>query len=592
MKILFERGGGDLLLRKKALDGENATQTADSDIYRQKSKKWINAITAIVVVAVIVINAIISLVGDGQMWYVDMTDVRYTSGKSTLYTLSDECRNLVEDEAVTLINKVNAERAARNEEKIKLKIVFCSDKDAIENDGMMAYVSYTARALAKEYPDAIEVEYINIEKNPSAVQKYKTTSAATIYDSDVIVEFGSEYLIGKISTFYYQDSTASAPWAYNGEQRLASMILALTQAESPICALTSNHGETLFDRNGEIKPEYTEFVKLVGGAGYEVKVIDLEREDIPENCRMIITFDPQSDFKAYGSLGENGVSEIEKLDKYLDGTNAFFYVCDRETPKHPNIEDYLEDWGVCVKRAEDGDESGNYAVKDAANCTDSGKGDVVVGNYVTFGLGGTITSDLRKSAYPAKVVFGSPTAIAPSDSYIRTWTKESEEENAPTYSYYNYYRNGINRNMLDVFTSYPTAKAEVGGEVVEVATEQSMFRLMTITQEERQVQESNYTSVNQASYVIALASTDFVRNDVLTSSAYGNTDVILSALRNTSTEVVPTNVELKAFYIYDITDEDVYARSGVEVWFICLVAVPAAVALVVGTVINVRRRYK
>ena len=453
---------------------------------------------------------------------------------------------------------------------------------------MMAYVSYTARALEKEYPEAIEVEYINIDKNPSAVQKYKTTSAATIYDSNVIVEFGSEYLISKINSFYYQDSTASSPWAYNGEQKLASMILALTQAESPVCVLTSNHGETLFDGNGGIKAEYTEFIKLIGGAGYEVRIIDLEKDDIPENCRMMITFDPQCDFKAYGNLGESRVSEIEKLDRYLDGTNAFFYICDRTTPRHENLEEYLEEWGICVKRTEDE----NYEVKDLGSCTDSGKGDVVVGSYVSFGLGGTITEDMRKSAYPARVVFGNATAIAPSDSYMRTWTKESEEENAPTHSYYNYYRNGINRNMLDIFTTSPTAKAEVNGEIVEVATEQSMFRLMTITQEERQVQESNYTSVNQASYVLALASTDFVKNDVLTSSAYGNTDVILSTLRNTSAEIVPADVELKAFYIYDVQDEAVYAHSRADVWFICLVAVPAVAALGVGTVINVRRRYK
>ena len=200
---------------KHPVENEN---TADEAIYTKKSSTRLTVISAAVVVAVILLNVLASVLGDARLWYIDLTQNRYQSQKYTMYTLSDECAELVGEEAVPMVESINAEKAAAGEDAIKVNIVFCADKDVIEGDTMMRYVSYTARALAKEYPDAITVQYLNMAKNPSAVQKYKTTSAATIYNSDVIVEFGSEYLVQGIDNFYYTETGESEPWAYNGEK--------------------------------------------------------------------------------------------------------------------------------------------------------------------------------------------------------------------------------------------------------------------------------------------------------------------------------------------------------------------------------------
>ena len=146
--------------------------------------------------------------------------------------------------------------------------------------------------------------------------------------------------------------------------------------------------------------------------------------------------------------------------------------------------------------------------------------------------------------------------------------------------------------MLDVFTTYDTASAKIGGEIYEIATEYNLFKLMTVTQELRQVQEDNYSAVNRASYVIALASTDFLFNEVLDSTAYGNTDVVLSTLRNTGNEVVPTNVDLKALYIYEMSDSMAYKDNNPLVWLRCLIVIPALIIFVTGLVVTVRRKYR
>ncbi len=562
------------------------------EVYVGKSPKRLKAVTAAVIIAVLVLNIVVSVIADSRLWHIDMTSERYMSGESALYTLSETCLSLIGEQSVPMIEEVNREREERGEDPIKLNIIFCSDKDLVEGDELMGYVNMTARALKKEYPEAIDVKYINIRKNPSAVQRFRTTSASTIYDSDVIVEFGSEYLIQRASSFFYIDDGASYPWAYNGEQRLSAMILSLTRAESPVCAITTNHGETLFDRNGEVKDEYSSFIKLIGGAGYDVVFIDLERDEIPKNCRMMITFDPQSDFKAYGNLGEDQVSEIDKLDRYLEESNSFFYICDRNTPALASLEEYLEEWGISVARAENDGADENFALRDGINCTDVGRGDMIIGKYGEKGFSGGITADMKKQPYPPMVVFGRPTAISPSESYIKTYVPADENEGTEAYSYHSYYRNGVRRAMFDVFSTYDTATAYVGGEVKEIATEYSLFNLMTVTRESRTVQETNYTSVDDSSYVFSLSSTEFLSNAVLDSFAYGNADVLLSLLRRSGVEVVPANVKLKAFYIYNMNYQGSNAQYIAErnAWFVCLSAIPPVLAALCGAFVVIRRK--
>jgi hypothetical protein len=106
------------------------------------------------------------------------------------------------------------------------------------------------------------------------------------------------------------------------------------------------------------------------------------------------------------------------------------------------------------------------------------------------------------------------------------------------------------------------------------------------------VQESDLTTVNVASYVVALSSTDCLKNGVLDSKAYGNTDVIMSVLKNTSREVVPTDIKFKGLYEYAVENELVYETVDVNTWFYCLMFVPFGLLLCAGVFVNVRRRYK
>ena len=578
-------------MKKQATNAPETSSVDSEKIYAKKSAKVLTLITCIVVAAVIVFNVVFSIIGDTAMLYFDISRIKYNTGTTNLYTLSDYCKDVIEDRAVSKIYGFNQQTGKDQ----KVKIIFCADRDVVEKNELTRYVSYTARAIAKSFPEYFEVSYINIVKNPSAVQKYKTTSASTINNSDVIVEFGSEYLVQGIKSFYLTDTDTDEIWAYNGEKRLAAMILSVTAAETPICCITYNHGELLFENGDEVKvkEEYTTFIRLIEGAGYAVRFIDLEKDDIPEDCRMLITFAPTEDFKGYGNFGESGISEIEKLDKYLDASNAFFYICDADTPSLKLLDEYLEEWGIVVKRSKDlADQTHNFRVEDIKNATTVDNGKTFVGNYAIGGTGASLTQDMRDRNYPPNVIFGNSAIIEPpSETYVKLYSKAENGSSDPSYEYFSYFRNGVSREMFSVFTSFDTANAYAGGEV-EIATPSNLFRLMTVTHELRYVQEDNYTTIDQPTYVISLASTEFLTNEVLDSTAYGNTDVVLSVLRNTGNEIVPVNVPLKAFYEYNVQSNAAYVQSNPAVWFWCLAIIPPMAALVACVVVTVRRKYK
>ena len=537
------------------------------------------AVTVLVIAGVLLCNVGFHALATKGLWFIDFAIPRYTSMEGTLYTVSDSCITLLDQNLPGTVDAINAQRAANGEEPLKVEIIFCTDPDVLNDNQYSRYVHYTALGLQKEFSDYIDVQYVNIIKNPSAVQKYKATSATNIYSSNVIVSFGTEYRVFTVdSLFTANDSASTDYWAYNGEKKLTSGILAVTRAESPIACLTVNHGEQI---EGQ-----TEFLRLIEAAGFDIQLLDLENETIPENCRLIITYAPQTDF--FGDPNDQN-DEIDKLDAFLDNSYSFLYVCDPATPALPNLEEYLEFWGIDV--ATKTDSAGiteNYLLQDKEFNVD-GEGYALIATYETLGKGASFTSDLCQSGYPPTVIFDHATAIKPAENYKPTYVLEDETTGTQAYMYYSYRANGITRTMHNVFTAPATANGMVQGEIYEPAG-QYPFGIMTLTVENRTTQETNYSVAQEPSYVCCIASTEFLSDTVLASDAYGNADVVLGALRAMGREVIPVNLDFKAFMVYDIA-ETVTTQNNPMPIMIALAVIPALICFGVGIYKNVRRKY-
>ena len=512
------------------------------------------AMTCVIIAAILLFNGVFKLLADKYLWYTDLT-------RDEIYTLSDA--------AVEALENIDKD----------VHILFCDDPDNIENEYFSKMIYKTALGLA-EKNDYIHVENVNIWREPSAVNKFKNNSKDSIYSTDIIVYSGTEFRVYKLrSMFVFNDADSTSPWAYQGEKKLVSGILAVTQAEAPIACVTINHGEPFVAESDLAETQY--LLSMLEDGGYKVQLIDLAHQEIPEDCRLVVVYDPRDDFLVKD--GVSNISEIEKLDRFLDGTNSLMVFVNPTTPLLPNLEEYLEEWGIKFDRHTDN--MGNVlgtTIRDYSNSlTEDGM--TVVGRYVSEGLGASLHKDLR-TTYPPKVIFKNAMGISYSDTYQTVWHQD-DENSEPTFSYGSYYKDGVSRSMFDVFVSPAAATAVVDTTVVAQATEMDPFKLMTITRESRMVDNTN----EDYSYVLACGSTDFLSSTLLLSNTYGNTDLMLSAFRATGRENVPVGLDLKPFASTTI---ETLTTAQANRWTVALILIPTLITAIAGVYVLVRRKYR
>ena len=563
----------------------------ESNMPRKGTRRVVGfAITVAVIAAVLAINVLFSFVADRFMWQTDSTVTKYTSRPGvSMYTPTEEFVDVIREYAIPMVQEMNAQRAANGEEPITINVKFCTERDKVYAADKLRMIQYSVLALQKEFPNAVKVEYLNIEKNPSQVQKYKATSSTNIYSHQIIFEFGTEYRVCSYDYFFLKNDTSSSEhWAYNGEQKIASLLLALTRAESPIAAFITNHGEAM--------ENCSSLMNLVHRAGFDVMTIDLSRDEIPADCRLLISYDPQTDFLGLGNAAfvEGDESEIDKLDKFLDKAYSFMLFVDADTPELPILEEYMEEWGIAIGRAENAEgELDNLLVRDQVNKLDK-DGYTPLAEYVTTGGGASITEDMRNVAYPAKVVFPNAVAITMSESYRKTHVVPDDTNGVTeAYVYGSYYRNGVSRYFHDVFKTSGSASVEAFDKQYQVATDLNRFNLMTLSIESRTVMETNYLSTQEPSYVAVFGSTEFASDTILDSAAYGNTDVLTSTLSHMGREIMPANLEFKAFKVYTVDSEAYTVNvSSMIATTALMTLLPITICIAVGTVIAIKRKYR
>lgn len=546
-------------------------------------------LTAMIIAVIIVVNVIFSALSQKFLWYTDLTPDK-------LFTVSDTCYDLIRngdpgfEESTSPIEKIDEIRAEKLKEDpgfdvstLKINIIFCDDRDKWDQDNTTSqYVYYTALQLANQFPDYINLEFVNIIHNPTRLIKYGA------YDrGNVIIEFGTEYRLRYIEDFFVANDEQSDPWAYNGEKIFASAIMAVTRAESPVACLTVGHGETL---------PSTQILRTLDNAGFKVESVDLKTESIPKNCRLLIVFNPIQDFvDSDDKFAE--VDEIQKLEDYLDQGNSMMVFMSPDslgTTRLHNFEDYLEEWGISYDRKAETlpNQSTLYHPSKVVDHSQSLSADglVVVGEYVTDGFGGSVTNSMREDGRAPMMVFPNAMSISYS-SRFNTVAYVPEGETAATYYYGQSKEAAVNRSIYDVFVTSENAISKANGASIAKATEANPLKLMTVTKEDRHVTENQDTgsSINQASYVFACGSSDFADETILQNQSYGNNPFLEYALRVVGQEPVPVGLDLNVFY--DDTIDTITTAEATR-YTVILAVIPALCALVCGVVVIVRRKYR
>lgn len=302
-------------------DGQNSKKkkTKSPKAPRQKmSKARFNhtigalVITAVVLVATILLNVVVSLMSDKLPGMsIDLTS-------TGAFQLSETSIKL-----------------AQNVKK-DLKITFLDDKQSYRSKASSNTYYAQVMAIAEEYGkynNKISAEYISIVDNPNFENKYPQE---TLSADNIIVSCGDKYrILDQYDIFnvksYY--STYSYIASSKAEEAFDGAILAVTSTESTKLAIVEDNSTE----------DFTYFKNILEQNNYELVSVKLEQEDIPKDAKMLIVFTPEKDFSK---------TAAKKIRTYLENNKEYgknmLYIPSSKTYKTPNLDEVLSDWGITV----------------------------------------------------------------------------------------------------------------------------------------------------------------------------------------------------------------------------------------------------
>ncbi len=251
---------------------------------------------------------------------------------------------------LTLSGATDSLFASAIEDEKKVTVYFCLSEEEVKNHDTGGLVYQTAKYFEERYPGFIEIDYINIitrrNKNGEIVslskyQKDMHGNETQIFGSSVIFECGNNYRVvtdtataAGYSPFFTLDSEGMVT-SYNGEEVMASMISWVLASEHKNVYFTRYHGETAD----------VSFSNLLSCAGYYVDVIDLRKQEVPEDADLLVISNPTSDFEA--SREGSGIrAEIDRVKTYVERGGNLYVELDPYVKALPVLEGFLSEHGI------------------------------------------------------------------------------------------------------------------------------------------------------------------------------------------------------------------------------------------------------
>ena len=559
--------------------------------YEKLKKRSLAAlITTSVIAAVLLINILVSYIASTNILYLDLTKTNYTeiTEKSEKY--------------------LSTLKSSEND----ITIYFLADKDELQNASFgykiektgdtsslwgMKYIYELALVYAEKY-DFIKVDHLDIDDDAKTLEKYKSSISTKFNKQRIIIdnripekdEKGNPVLdaegnqvmhhnfrVCNRDYFYYFDSETNYAYGFNGELRFTSMIMSIA-GQSPVAYFAYGHGEeigeyTVGNNTATSNEDYGKAQALhdyIYDSGFTVKKIDISKEYqqllTDKNARLLIIFDPKSDFTGADAESDNDAStinEIAVVRKFANRDNCHLMVfSDPSDNELPNLSEYLYDyWGLSFDNSNVKDSGTNSLVPD---------GSVFMADYETSQLspGTSLTAGLRSLDSLPRIYFGNAGTISINSTY-------SNE--------IGYYEGNSTKFAGSVFLTPDSSKITLKDGTVVDGKESGPLSLMAITYEIWTNDKNNEIPT----YVLACASTEYVSETAL-SNEYGNSDVIGYLLRVMGKDTFTFDVEMK---VIETEKVEVISKSLMTIWIIFLCVAGPVISLVLGTVVFVKRRH-
>ncbi len=483
-------------------------------------------LTVAVLLVAILSNAIITALAMRYGWFINMNRIQQ-------FPVSQACYDFLDTYVIPETRDGN-----------KIELIFCDEKENVETHNTMSFVHDTALELAETYPEAIEISYLNVWENPKLARSYGVTSSSSV----IVKQEDRHRVCNAMDFFSFSIKDSSTPTAYNGNKRFAVAMKAVVSEDAPACYVTLNHGETL--------PDYS-LLFAATDAGYSVNYLDVLSFDIPEDCELLITYNPSQDFTV--SDGVSSYSEIDKLDAYMQKGGKYMVFVSADTfaaGSFVNLESYLATWGVRFDHstsAEGIEEC--FSIKDTAHAF-STDGYTLQGRLPESNTtGGDIMENLNGT-----LRLSNATSISAAEGFEKNSTGD-------------YVKDGY--TMTPLLTSYPGAEAWAGGRAVARTSEGFNF----ITLSERDTDDS---------FLLVCSSTDFASESTMQSEVYANKTFLLTALAAMGKSDTPVGLPSQPF-----SDDSIHilTTANANRLTVALTVIPTVLVLAAGLIILIRRKF-
>ena len=506
-----------------------------------------------------------------------------------------------------------------------IEITFCADRDTLIDNYSSRPIYYMALDLAKKFPN-LTVNTVNVIYNPTAVAAYKTTSLADITPNDVIISYGSRYRVVSCDSFWRISNKAY--YSFDGEYKLATILLSLTLINQPSAYFVTDHGEDVYnfeDTSDKNNAKVGYFIDLLRERGLNVKNISLKEliekadehnkkhpEDkvlptLPEDCALVVINNPKSDFRFDESRGTefDYVSECEILDRFLTSSKGSVMVSKDYKTELPILEDFLFEWGIELSNTLVKDDT-QYIVTEGAEL-----GTSIVTEY---------NSDENSYAYQVYGEYANldsaPRVVVTDSGHITCSYGDSDAIGEP---------GSLNVSRIFapfIFTSEAAkdyAYSDLSGAYSDLAGGAGQKTVAALSGRQS---INNVTSELEYSYLFCAASGDFFSSELLGNAAFANYDISSALVQNIARLDTYASMELggisgnnytgfggkvleslamseedETVYAYDVTGKVHVARvnkglsSGAKIAYACIAAaIPLAIAAV-GIIVKIKRRY-
>lgn len=230
----------------------------------------------------------------------------------------------------------------------KVQIIVLADKSAFENTAI--YYKQASEVIQKYalYSDNVTVEFIDMNKNPNYVSKFKELYKGDLSEGDIVVyreatsEDDSDRLkVLTLSTLFnttqdsYDNTTITESKA---EQELTSAVMYVTDANPKKAVLVST------DMPSSVYASAQSLLQMLNSNGYDLEEVDLLTADLDvESTDLLLILSPLNDFND---------DVIDKISDFLynDGSlgKNVLYMANYDQNTTNNIDAFLEEWGFAI----------------------------------------------------------------------------------------------------------------------------------------------------------------------------------------------------------------------------------------------------